>query len=72
MEQSQLTDLLGQMTLDEKIGQLLQITGDFYSDKAEERTGPMTQLGLNEDDLANAGTVLGVTGAEECRKIQTA
>ncbi|WP_416174446.1 MAG: beta-glucosidase BglX [Bifidobacterium crudilactis] len=72
MEQSQLTDLLGQMTLDEKIGQLLQITGDFYSDKAEERTGPMTQLGLDEDDLANAGTVLGVTGAEECRKIQTA
>jgi beta-glucosidase len=29
MEQSQLTDLLGQMTLDEKIGQLLQITEIF-------------------------------------------
>ncbi|MCH4160278.1 MAG: beta-glucosidase BglX [Bifidobacterium sp.] len=72
MEQTQLVDLLDQMTVDEKVGQLLQLTGDFYSDKAEERTGPMTQLGLSDDDLANAGTVLGVSGAEECLKIQTA
>lgn len=59
------------MTLDEKIGQLTQVTGDFFSDKAEERTGPMSQLGLGDEELSNVGTVLGVTGAAECRRIQT-
>ncbi|MFT8531587.1 beta-glucosidase BglX [Bifidobacterium aquikefiri] len=70
MEQSKIEDLLRQMTLEEKIGQLTQITGDFYSDKAEERTGPMSQLGLNEDQIMNIGTVLGVVGAAECKRIQ--
>lgn len=71
MQQNQLEQLLSQMTLDEKIGQLTQVTGDFFSDKAEERTGPMSQLGLGDEELSNVGTVLGVTGAAECRRIQT-
>ncbi|MDW3106946.1 beta-glucosidase BglX [Bifidobacterium longum] len=71
MQQNQLEQLLSQMTLDEKIGQLTQVTGDFFSDKAEERTGPMSQLGLGDEELLNVGTVLGVTGAAECRRIQT-
>lgn len=71
MQQNQLEQLLSQMTLDEKIGQLTQVTGDFFSDKAEERTGPMSQLGLGDEELSNVGTVLGVTGATECRRIQT-
>lgn len=70
MKQSHIVDLLGRMTLEEKIGQLTQITGDFYSDKAEERTGPMSQLGLNDDQIMNVGTVLGVVGASECKRIQ--
>lgn len=71
MQQNQLEQLLSQMTLDEKIGQLTQVTGDFFSDKAEGRTGPMSQLGLGDEELSNVGTVLGVTGAAECRRIQT-
>lgn len=71
MQQNQLEQLLSQMTLDEKIGQLTQVTGDFFSDKAEERTGPMSQLGLGDEELSNVGTVLGVTGAAERRRIQT-
>ena len=71
MQQNQLEQLFSQMTLDEKIGQLTQVTGDFFSDKAEERTGPMSQLGLGDEELSNVGTVLGVTGAAECRRIQT-
>ena len=71
MQQNQLEQLLSQMTLDEKIGQLTQVTGDFFSDKAEERAGPMSQLGLGDEELSNVGTVLGVTGAAECRRIQT-
>ncbi|MCH4209900.1 glycoside hydrolase family 3 N-terminal domain-containing protein [Bifidobacterium sp.] len=71
MQHQQLADLLAQMTLDEKIGQLMQVSGDFFSDNAEERTGPMAQLGIADEELANVGTVLNIAGAEECRRIQT-
>lgn len=71
MQHVQLERLLSEMTMDEKIGQLLQISGDFYSTTAQERTGPMSQLGLTEREITNAGSVLGVGGAAECRRIQT-
>lgn len=70
MKQEELNELLAEMSVDEKVGQLLQLSGDFYSDKAEERTGPISQLGVSEEEIANAGTVLGVGGAAECRRIQ--
>lgn len=70
MEQKQLEKLLQQMTLDEKIGQLLQLAAEFYSEKAEEKTGPMTNLGLTHDDINNAGTTLGVSGAQEAIRVQ--
>lgn len=37
MEKTKLTHLLEQMTIDEKIDQLLQLAAAFYSDKAEEK-----------------------------------
>lgn len=70
MEQKQLEELLQQMTLDEKIGQLLQLAAEFYSEKAEEKTGPMTNLGLTHDDINNAGTTLGISGAQEAIRVQ--
>ncbi|MDK6349184.1 glycoside hydrolase family 3 N-terminal domain-containing protein [Bifidobacterium scardovii] len=70
MNHEQLVELVSEMTLDEKIAQLLQLSGDFYSDKAEERTGPIAQLGLSQTDIDNAGTILGVASAAECRRIQ--
>ncbi|OEG13511.1 beta-glucosidase [Enterococcus ureasiticus] len=72
MEQKQLTDLLEQMTLDEKVGQLLQLAAEFYSEKAEEKTGPMTNLGLTHEDINNAGTTLGISGAKEAIRVQNA
>lgn len=72
MEQKQLTDLLEQMTLDEKVGQLLQLGAEFYSEKAEEKTGPMTNLGLTHEDINNAGTTLGISGAKEAIRVQNA
>jgi|GEM_PF-2924116 len=60
MEQQKLTELLSEMTLDEKIDQLLQLAAAFYSDKAEEKTGPMGDLGLTQENINNAGTTLGV------------
>ncbi|EOI00597.1 glycosyl hydrolase [Enterococcus moraviensis ATCC BAA-383] len=72
MEQKQLFDLLKQMTVDEKVGQLLQLAAEFYSEKAEEKTGPMTDLGLSHEDINNAGTTLGISGAKEAIRVQKA
>lgn len=72
MEQKQLIELLKQMTVDEKVGQLLQLAAEFYSEKAEEKTGPMTDLGLTQDDINNAGTTLGISGAKEAIRVQKA
>ena len=46
MKENQLIQLVEEMTIDEKINQLLQLAAAFYSDKAEEKTGPMGDLGL--------------------------
>ena len=42
----------------------------FYSDKAEEKTGPMSDLGLTQETINNAGTTLGVSGAKEAIRVQ--
>lgn len=38
MKENQLIQLVEEMTIDEKINQLLQLAAAFYSDKAEEKT----------------------------------
>jgi beta-glucosidase len=70
MEKKKLTHLLEQLTIDEKIDQLLQLAAAFYSDKAEEKTGPMSDLGLTQENINNAGTTLGVSGAKEAIRVQ--
>ncbi len=70
MEQAQLTALVQEMTLAEKVDQLLQLAADFYSQAAEEKTGPMTEMGLTDENIQNAGTILGLSGASEAIRIQ--
>ncbi|KAF1297506.1 beta-glucosidase [Enterococcus sp. JM4C] len=70
MKQEQLQNLVEQMTLEEKIDQLLQLAAAFYSDKAEEKTGPMSDLGLTQETINQAGTTLGVSGAKEAIRVQ--
>ena len=54
-------ELLETMTLDEKMGQLLQISPCFFKeDLTGEITGPMEDLGIDEKDIRNAGSVLGI------------
>jgi len=59
MEQSKLKELLGSMSRKEKIGQLFQIMGHMLSSDAV-LTGPLKDLGLSDEDIALAGTVLGL------------
>ena len=65
-----LKKLLSEMTLEEKIAQLMQLNGEFYHTGEAEITGPMEALGINDDVVKNCGSVLGVTGANEVLRIQ--
>ena len=71
MKSDKIIDLLNEMTLDEKIGQMVQIKGDvFLSDDINIVTGPLKDLELSEEMLYNVGSILNVMGAEKIRKIQ--
>lgn len=61
------TELLSKMTLEEKIGQLVQYSGFEYA------TGPQNSNSanvLNEIKQGKVGSMLNVSGAEETRKFQ--
>ncbi|MGX7164057.1 glycoside hydrolase family 3 N-terminal domain-containing protein [Enterococcus massiliensis] len=70
MKQEKLIQLIDQMTLDEKVDQLLQLAADFYTKAAEEKTGPMSDLGLTDENIKNAGSTLGLAGAKEAIHVQ--
>lgn len=70
MKQEAILQLIKEMTVDEKIDQLLQLSAHFYSAVAEEKTGPMTDLGLTKKNIEQAGTTLGVSGANEAIRVQ--
>ncbi|WP_241657205.1 beta-glucosidase BglX [Halobacillus salinus] len=64
--------LLNKMTLEEKVGQLVQLATPFFKGATDrgEITGPMVQMNIEEKDIQNTGSVLGASGAEETRNIQ--
>ncbi len=67
-----LPDLLAQMTLDEKIAQLIQLAVPFYEGAVDAGliTGPMESLGITEDTVRNSGSVLGMAGAADTINVQ--
>lgn len=69
MKQQELRELLSDMSLTEKIDQLLQV-GGFYLEKDGMVTGPENVVGFTQEEINLAGTVLGSIGAEKLRKIQ--
>lgn len=62
--------ILSQMTLDEKIGQLMQFNGNTFIDSKAEITGPMKEFGISEESLCQVGHVLNFTNAKELYEIQ--
>lgn len=70
MRQEELVTLVDEMTVEEKIDQLLQLSADFYTKNSEEMTGPLTDLGLTEENIKQAGSTLGLSGAEEAIRVQ--
>lgn len=69
MEQSKLKDLLKEMSLEEKIDQMLQVSGMFYEEEGV-ITGPANTAGFTEDEIRQAGSVLGSVGAQKLKKVQ--
>ncbi len=69
MKTEELKKLLSSLTLEEKVGQLVQVTPDFFGNQGEV-TGPMTQWSMDEEQLYQLGSVLGTHRATEVRKIQ--
>lgn len=71
MKQEELLDLLSQMTLKEKIGQLVQVLGQaFFIDNIKSTTGPLNELNLSKEELYNVGSVLNIIGSEKVKKLQ--
>ncbi len=62
--------LLDQMTLDEKVGQLVQINGFFFLKDDTKLTGPATELNISLDYRKNIGSILGFQNAANAIKIQ--
>jgi len=71
MKDTKIIELLNEMTLDEKIGQMVQVAGDiFLFDNIDVSTGPLKNLELSDKMLYNVGSVLNIIGAERVRKVQ--
>jgi len=75
MNSQKLTSLLKEMTLDEKIAQLLQLATPFFEGSKDEGqiTGPLASMKITDDNVQNTGSVLGASGgAKEAISIQEA
>lgn len=64
-----LQELLDDMSLAEKIGQMNQVIGSFYTGESV-ATGPMADKGFTEENIGLAGSVIGVSGADAAKRIQ--
>lgn len=71
MKPEEVLELLGRMTLKEKIGQLVQLDGGCFG-AGDVVSGPRAKLGVTQEDVDVCGSVLNVLGAEEVHRIQDA
>ncbi|MDU5511827.1 beta-glucosidase BglX [Enterococcus gilvus] len=69
MQEAKLRTLLDSLTWTEKVGQLVQLSGDFFHSE-ELAVGPKKKLGITQETIDVVGSVLNVTGAETTRDIQ--
>ncbi len=65
-----LKKLISQMTIDEKIGQLVQYDAGVFIDSEAEITGPMLDMGLVAEDIFRIGSFLNLANAKEMYELQ--
>lgn len=69
MNDIDLKKLISELSIDEKVGQLLQVAGSFY-DKDALITGGLDYFKITEDELYMAGSILSISGAEKLKALQ--
>ncbi len=69
MTEQKLQELLNDMTLEEKVNQLLQLPGSYYQKNAVV-TGGLDNSEFTKKQISQAGSVLGIHGADTMRSIQ--
>ena len=63
--------ILSQMTLEEKLQQLTQLSGVFFNETdTTKATGPKSNVGITDKDLIGIGSVLNFADGNTVRKIQ--
>lgn len=72
MKHKEIVELLNKMTIEEKIGQMIQIAGDIFlsEDTNNVLTGPLKDLHLSKKTVYHVGSVLNIVGAEKVKKVQ--
>lgn len=73
IQMPQIETLLESLTIEEKIGQLMQLAPFFFiGDLKKEVYGPIQALGLKEAEVFLSGSVLGIGNASEMKRVQQA
>mgnify|MGYP005841597311 CR=1 FL=1 len=74
LNEEKLNSLIEEMSLDEKIAQLMQLATPFFEGAVSEGqiTGSLAGLGIDKEVVHNCGSVLGASGAQEVINIQKA
>lgn len=72
MKQEELINLLNKMTIDEKIGQMVQvIDSEFFEEKEKIITGPENkQNSLRTKMLYKVGSILNTAGVKDVKKFK--
>ena len=70
MEEKALQALLQSMTLEEKIGQLVQLNGNFFDAREEIATGPASKIGVSQEQISSAGSILNSFGVQQLKEVQ--
>ena len=65
-----LKELLSKMTLEQKIGQLMQINANFIVNTNANNTGAVNELGLSQEQVDLVGSILNFSCAQEVIDIQ--
>lgn len=71
MTNAVINKLFKKMTIEEKIGQMMQLSADFFQGGQAVITGPMKNHNIPLGTIYNAGSVLGVSGAKKIHDIQS-
>lgn len=70
MEETALRSLLDAMTLEEKVGQLVQLNGNFFDAREEIATGPAAKIGITSEQIQQAGSILNSFGVQQLKEVQ--